>query len=61
LQTATKLLPLLLEIKVLEIPKCAFGKLEWNAYFGDVGDEPPLPANIHEILSSHVLSGQEKK
>ncbi|MGH7238749.1 MAG: F-box-like domain-containing protein, partial [Candidatus Saccharimonadales bacterium] len=30
----------------------AFGKQQWAKYFGDVGDEPPLPDNIHAILSS---------
>jgi hypothetical protein len=29
-----------------------FGKAEWEAYFGDVGIEPPLPPNIAEILNS---------
>jgi hypothetical protein len=32
-------------------PAMAFGAAEWNQYFGDVGAEPPLPANIQEILS----------
>ena len=30
----------------------AFGASQWNKYFGDVGVEPPLPANIKEILTS---------
>jgi hypothetical protein len=33
-----------------QIPLIAFGKAKWELYFGDVGDEPPLPPDIHEIL-----------
>ena len=32
------------------LPKIAFGKEKWATYFGDVGEEPPLPPNIYEIL-----------
>lgn len=32
-------------------PNC-FGALEWSKYFGNVGDEPPLPIGIHRLLSS---------
>ena len=31
---------------------CAFGKAKWETYFGDIGEEPPLPPNMHEILAS---------
>ncbi|MBS0615428.1 MAG: hypothetical protein JSR58_02620 [Verrucomicrobia bacterium] len=30
----------------------AFGKAKWEKYFGDVGVEPPLPADIEAILQS---------
>lgn len=30
----------------------AFGKTVWNTYFGDVGEEPPLPAYIDTLLCS---------
>ena len=30
----------------------AFGKTQWERFFGDVGVEPPLPIDIDEILSS---------
>lgn len=30
----------------------AFGKEQWERYFGDIGEEPALPANIYEILKS---------
>lgn len=30
----------------------AFGKEKWERYFGDIGEEPALPANIYEILKS---------
>ncbi len=37
-----------------------FGKAQWETYFGDVGDEPPLPDNIDEILNSPCpFSGDE--
>jgi len=29
----------------------AFGKAKWEIYFGDIGEEPPLPPNIHGILA----------
>ena len=32
--------------------RCAFGKADWEKYFGEIGEEPPLPANIGEILKS---------
>ena len=32
----------------------AFGKAKWEMYFGDVGEEPPLPPNIHEILAESL-------
>lgn len=34
------------------LPEEAFGAAAWNKYFGDVGKEPPLPADIETILSS---------
>jgi hypothetical protein len=34
------------------IPKIAFGKTQWEKYFGDIGEEPPLPKDIHKILKS---------
>ena len=30
----------------------AFGKAKWNTHFGDIGEEPPLPLDIYQILSS---------
>jgi hypothetical protein len=33
-------------------PSIAFGKEQWAKYFGDVGDEPPLPPKILKILNS---------
>lgn len=29
-----------------------FGQLEWETYFGAIGEAPPLPDNINEILNS---------
>ena len=39
----------------------AFGKKEWERYFGDVGIEPPLPANIENILNEPCSFWPEKK
>ena len=30
----------------------AFGKKQWETYFGDIGIEPPLPTDIRNILKS---------
>ena len=37
---------------LLAISAIAFDKAKWQTYFGDIGVEPPLPPNIHQILSS---------
>ena len=39
----------------------AFGKKEWERYFGDVGIEPPLPANIETILNEPCSFWPDKK
>ncbi|MBS0649276.1 MAG: hypothetical protein JSS10_08655 [Verrucomicrobia bacterium] len=33
-------------------PTIAFGKEQWGKYLGEVGEEPPLPSDIHQILQS---------
>ena len=43
------------------IPSIAFGKDEWGKYFGDVVIEPPLPANIENILNEPCSFWPEKK
>ena len=35
-----------------QLPALAFGVRDWNRYFGDVGAEPPLPADINDFLES---------
>lgn len=35
-----------------QFPKIAIGKEQWKKYFGDIGNEPPLPKDIHKILES---------
>ncbi len=35
-----------------KIPEIAFGKAKWKKYFDLDVDEPPLPANIDDILAS---------
>lgn len=42
------------------VPEMAFGKAQWEKYFGDIGEEPPLPADIHEILKSRCPIWPEK-
>jgi len=42
-------------------PAMAFGKEKWKTYFGDIGKEPPLPANIREILKSPCPIWEGKK
>ena len=39
----------------------AFGKADWEKYFGDIGLEPPLPANIEEILNEPCSFCPNKK
>ena len=34
------------------VPSIAFGKAKWLQYFGEIGEEPPLPLSIHQILQS---------
>ena len=41
--------------------KIFFGKKHWETYFGDVGDEPPLPGGIEAILQSPCPYNPEKK
>ncbi|NGX38695.1 MAG: hypothetical protein KR126chlam1_00005 [Chlamydiae bacterium] len=43
------------------LPEIAFGKASWEQYFGDVGEEPPLPDNIEEILKSPCPFWEGKK
>ena len=40
------------KVEAPKLPAIAFGKEKWAKYFGDVGLEPPLPADIDEILKS---------
>jgi len=47
-----KLLKTIKKNTKVSVPKIAFGKAEWKKYFGDVGAEPPLPANLNKILYS---------
>jgi hypothetical protein len=42
-------------------PRIAFGKARWAQYFGDVGEEPPLPHNIKEILNAPCPIWPNKK
>ncbi len=43
------------------VPTMAFGKAKWGEYFGDVGEEPPLPDNIEAILNSPCPFWPSKK
>lgn len=49
--------PISTKIELLEncsdnIPSFAFGPEQWNKYFGEVGEAPPLPSNMRSILKS---------
>jgi hypothetical protein len=44
-----------------DVPKIAFGKVQWEKYFGDVGSVPDLPADINEILAADCQLFPEKK
>jgi hypothetical protein len=44
-----------------KIPAMAFGVSEWKKYIGDVGTEPPLPADIEQILSANCPFWKGKK
>ena len=41
----------ILRLKRLGIYDYAFGEAQWTRYFGDIGDEPSLPANIDKIVN----------
>ena len=43
------------------IPSIAFGKAKWKRYFGNIGVEPPLPANIKKILKAYCPFWPDKK
>ena len=47
--------------KTISLPPLAFGKADWEKYFGEVGIEPPLPPNIHDILESSCPFWPAKK
>ncbi len=43
------------------MPFIAFGKAKWAQYFGDVGVEPSLPPDIHEMLNAPCPFWPNKK
>ena len=49
------------QVQIPSRPITAFGATEWSAYFGDVGTEPPLPPNIHDILNAPCPYWPDKK
>ncbi len=44
-----------------DLPPIAFGAAKWTTYFGHVGIEPPLPADIYQILSAPCPFWPEKR
>ena len=42
------------------VEQFAFGPKDWNRYFGDVGEAPPLPPDIMDILKSPCPYWEEK-
>jgi len=49
------------ELMVSIVDAFAFGAKKWEKYFGSVGEVPPLPANIIEILRSPCPYFKDKK
>ena len=45
----------------ISLPNMAFGAVKWKKYFGDIGEEPPLPPKIENILNSPCPFWPEKK
>ncbi|MBS4168267.1 F-box-like domain-containing protein [Parachlamydia sp. AcF125] len=43
------------------LSRIAFGKKQWARYFGDVGQVPPLPREIHKVLKNPCPFWPEKK
>ena len=43
------------------LPLVPFGKAEWEKYIGIVGEEPPLPSDIEEILNDPCPFWPNKK
>jgi len=48
-------------IKTMLIGLIAFNKLKWEEYIGNVGKEPSLPADMHQILQSQCPIWPRKK
>lgn len=46
--------------KQVSVPEMAFGKQAWIHHIGDPGEIPPLPRDIHEVLSSRCPFWPEK-
>jgi hypothetical protein len=46
--------------KQVSVPAIAFGKQAWLDHIGDPGEIPPLPRDIHEILSSQCPFWRER-
>jgi NLR family CARD domain-containing protein 3 len=69
--SATELIPLALSCKQLHVIATssiwsrilaeAFSKRQWERFFGDVGEEPPLPPDIVKIWTSPCPFWQGKK
>jgi hypothetical protein len=49
------------QLQPVAIPDMAFGKAMWAKYFGNIGVEPPLPADIEQILNSACPFWQGKR
>lgn len=43
------------------VPAEAFGKQAWEKYFGDVGEEPPLPKKLADIWSGNCPFWKDKQ
>jgi len=50
-----------MRLRRLGIYDYAFGKAKWTKYFGDIGKEPPLPADIDKIINGPCAIWPDKK
>ena len=59
--TVMPLAPVVAKAQPTALPGIIIGKADWERFFGDVGEVPPLPADITTILNSPCLFWPGKK
>ena len=48
-------------MRTTSLPGVVLGAGQWSKYYGEVGAEPPLPANIDEILTRPLYPWPDKR